>query len=189
MTGAAGFIGANLARRLVADGHDVHLLVRPSSDRWRLEALLDDTRVHEAELQDADAVAHVLRGVRPEWVFHLAAHDAYAPVTQAREAFATDVGGLANLLEGALGDGFDAFVNSGTSLEYGPKSSPPSETEWLDPRSVHAVARAAATLHCRQVALSEDAHVVTLRLYSVYGPWEQPRRLVPRLAVAGLGGR
>jgi nucleoside-diphosphate-sugar epimerase len=49
--------------------------------------------------------------------------------------------------------------------------------------------KAAATLHCRFVAQRDDIHVVTLRLYSVYGPWEEPGRLMPTLVARGIEGR
>ena len=49
--------------------------------------------------------------------------------------------------------------------------------------------KAATTLHCRFVAKRDDVHVVTLRLYSVYGPWEEPGRLMPTLVARGLEGK
>jgi dolichol-phosphate mannosyltransferase len=49
--------------------------------------------------------------------------------------------------------------------------------------------KAAATMHCRFVAQRDDLHVLTLRLYSVFGPWEEPGRLMPTLVARGLEGR
>ena len=71
VTGAAGFVGANLVRRLLADGHRVVALVRPGGDPWRLEGL--DVDVVEADVRDG-RVAGRLRAS----VFHLAAHGAYS---------------------------------------------------------------------------------------------------------------
>jgi dolichol-phosphate mannosyltransferase len=44
-------------------------------------------------------------------------------------------------------------------------------------------------MHCAHVARALDVHAVTLRLYSVYGPWEEPNRLVPKLIANGLDGK
>ena len=53
LTGATGFIGANLAHRLVHDGHEVHLLVRPADvdTRWRLSSIWNECHIHTVELQ------------------------------------------------------------------------------------------------------------------------------------------
>jgi dolichol-phosphate mannosyltransferase len=188
LTGASGFVGANLARRLLRDGHDVHLLLRPGRDRWRLAGIEGEVRLHDVALEDA-AVAEVVRGIEPDWVFHLAAYGAYPHQADLEMAASTNFGGTLNLAQACLAAGFEAFVNAGSSSEYGFKATAPAETEWLDPNSAYAVTKAASTLLLRHLAMSNDAHIVTLRLYSAYGPYEEPSRLIPTLVVEGLDGR
>jgi dolichol-phosphate mannosyltransferase len=79
-------------------------------------------------------------------------------------------------------------VNTGSSSEYGFQDHPPAETEPLEPNSHYAITKVAATLFCRYTARSSGAHIPTLRLYSVYGPYEEPTRLLPTLLVRGLRG-
>src|SRR5262249_8351750 len=81
-----------------------------------------------------------------------------------------------------------AIVNTGSSSEYGFKDHPPAESEPLEPTSVYGVAKAAATLLCTSVGRERGLPVTTLRLYSVYGEWEEPGRFVPALAEAALRG-
>ena len=97
--------------------------------------------------------------------------------------------GTSNLLEACLRHSFEVFVNTGSSSEYGLKDHAPTEDESIDPNSTYAVSKAAATMLCRLAAVRTGANVCTLRLYSTYGPWEEPKRLVPALAVEGLRGR
>jgi nucleoside-diphosphate-sugar epimerase len=85
--------------------------------------------------------------------------------------------------------GVERFINTGTSSEYGFKDDAPAEDAFLEPNSCYAVAKASATLFCRYVAQSQKFPAVTLRLYSVYGPYEEPNRLMPSLAVQGLTGQ
>jgi dolichol-phosphate mannosyltransferase len=101
----------------------------------------------------------------------------------------TNLVGTANLLEAAAAVGFEAFVNSGSSSEYGYKDHAPAEDELPEPNSIYAVAKAAATMYCRQRARRSGLPVTTLRLYSAYGPFEEAGRLVPRLITEGLRGR
>ena len=189
VTGASGFVGANLARRLLDEGHGVHLLLRANHNPWRLEDIRKDVAVYEADLTDREALQKAMNRARPEWVFHLAAHGAYPNQTDLDQMIATNIQGTANLLRAAERVGVEAFVNSGSSSEYGYKDHAPSEDELTEPNSHYAVTKVAATNLCRLAGQREGSHVVTLRLYSVYGPYEEPSRLVPTLIVQGLEGK
>lgn len=188
VSGASGFVGANVARRLLAHGHEVHLLLRPGFRTWRVDALRDRVHLESVDLAERERLARWLRDVRPHWVMHLAAHGAYPTQTDLPLMIRTNVEGTANLLFGALEAGCEAFVNSGSSSEYGVKGRPPREDALLEPNSDYAVTKASATLLCRSVARREGIHAPTLRLYSIYGPWEEPSRLWPTLIREALRG-
>ena len=188
VTGAGGFIGANLARRLCRDGYDVHLVVRPRGDRWRLEGLAEHAEIHEADLADAAAVRRLVSVVEPDLIFHAAAHGAYPTQSDLHRMLAVNVLGTVNLLGACLERGFSGFVHTGSSSEYGFKDHAPREDDYLEPNSDYAVTKAAATLYCRHVAVDRGVNVTTLRLYSAYGPWEEPTRLIPTLITRGLVG-
>ena len=188
VTGASGFVGANLALRLLADGHEVHLLLRPEFAPWRIEAFRDRVQLHRVDLTDGAAVQSLVAKIKPAWVFHLAAYGAYSQQADASAIVGTNVLGTANLLEACLKIGFEAFVNAGSSSEYGFKDHAPTENDFLEPNSRYAVAKASATLYCRHIAQHHGAPVTTLRLYSAYGPYEEPTRLLPTLIVRGLKG-
>ena len=187
VTGAGGFVGAVLARRLVTDGHDVHVLVRPHSDRWRLRDL--NAVVHEVDITDVHAVNAAVRSVRPSWIFHLAAYGAYEQQRQTDRMFEVNVRGTMNLVRAGLECGFRSFVHAGSSSEYETVDHAPREDERLQPGSDYAVTKAAATLYCQSVAEREDAPIATLRIYSAYGPYEEPTRFLPALVLEGLEGK
>jgi nucleoside-diphosphate-sugar epimerase len=187
ITGASGFIGANLARRLITEGHDVHLIVRPGHTLWRLDRI--ESPVHTAELGDAEAVRAAVRKIRPEWIFHLAVYGAYSHQENLEEMVHTNIAGTANVVEACLQSGFESFVNTGSSSEYGFQDHAPVESDLVRPNSVYAVTKAAATLYCGYAARRHGARIRTLRLYSVFGPWEEPSRLIPTLIVCGLNKR
>ncbi|MGH7763961.1 MAG: NAD-dependent epimerase/dehydratase family protein [Candidatus Dormibacteraceae bacterium] len=189
VTGGTGFVGSNLVRRLLAGGHDVSVLVRSVRDPWRLTDVSDKVRWIEAAIEDGAALRAILADSKPQWIFHLAAHGAYSWQVDSELILRTNVIGTANLIDASIEAGFDAFVNAGSSSEYGFKDHPPREDEPLDPTSPYAVGKAAATLYCTQAGRTNQAPVTTLRLYSVYGPWEDPRRFIPQLVARGLEGR
>lgn len=188
VSGAAGFLGANLVRRLLGDGCRVLALVRPGTDLWRLEGLREDVELVEVDLLDRQRVRDRLARARPEWVFHLAAHGAHPNQRDVPRILATNLLGAANLLDASEETDAEAFVHAGSSSEYGLKDHAPAESESLEPNSPYAVGKAAATMYCQRAAREHDSHVVTLRLYSVYGPWEDPDRLIPSLVTRALEG-
>jgi nucleoside-diphosphate-sugar epimerase len=188
VTGATGFVGACVARRLLRDGNEVHLLVRPQHQRWRIAEIERDVALHVADVNDRDAVTRLCAEVRPDWVFNLMAHGAYSNQTDADEIVRTNLMGTIHLLDAARAAGAEAFVQAGSSSEYGFKDHAPKEDEAIAPNSVYAVSKAAATHYGQMVARQHDMHVVTLRLYSVYGPFEEPTRFVPTLIRHALAG-
>jgi dolichol-phosphate mannosyltransferase len=168
VTGAGGFVGANLVRRLLAERARVTALVPPGSDSWRLGSL-------DVEVVEADVRESVPGGF--DVVYHLAAHGAYSWQDDAEAIYETNVRGTENALRAG-----ERVVVAGSSSEYGPKTHGPAEDEPLEPTSAYGAAKAAAT------RLALDRGAVVLRLYSAYGPWEDPNRLVPTLLARALAG-
>ena len=189
VTGGRGFVGANLVRRLLVDDHNVNLLLRPNGDNWRLESILSDLAVHSGDVCSAEDVSRIVAEVQPQWIFHLATYGAYSWQTDIHRIMETNIIGLLNLMEAAQQCGIEAFVNVGSSSEYGFKDHAPTETESLEPNSDYAVAKAAVSMLCRSLARRTEQQIVTVRLYSAYGPYEEPNRLIPQLVVKGLEER
>jgi nucleoside-diphosphate-sugar epimerase len=97
--------------------------------------------------------------------------------------------GTQALLEASAAVGVRVFVNTGSSSEYGFRDDPMSERDRIEPNSPYAIAKAAQSHLCLLAARQSSMTVVVFRLFSVYGPWEEPTRLIPTLlrrARAGL---
>lgn len=187
ITGATGFVGANVARGMVARGDEVHCLVRSSHRRWRIEQLRD-VQIHVAEMLDRTAVDALLSRTRPHAILHLATYGAYAAQAAIADCVRTNLESSVVLMDSAAAHGVERFINTGSSSEYGFQDHAPDEREPTEPNSLYAVTKAAATAYARHLALTARLHTTTLRLYSVYGPYEEPARLIPTLIVAGLRG-
>ena len=71
ITGATGYIGSNLARRLVTDGWDVSLIVRPGSSTQTIKKIAKYITLHEHD-GTTEGMISLVRNARPDIVFHLA---------------------------------------------------------------------------------------------------------------------
>jgi nucleoside-diphosphate-sugar epimerase len=187
VTGGAGFVGANLSRSLLTGGHDVTVAVRPDGDRWRLADIADEISVLPIDLEDAASLQETVVSERPDVIFHLAAHGAYSWQQDLSKMLAVNMRATQALLDAAVT--LDArLIHAGSSSEYGYKDHPPQETEITRPNSHYAVTKLGATNLCQLAADRHGICAVTLRLYSIYGPWEEPGRLMPTLVKAAQAG-
>jgi dolichol-phosphate mannosyltransferase len=187
VTGAGGFVGANLVRALLARGDQPEAIVRPGGDQWRLEDVRCELEVIPVDLDEADALTAVVIERRPEVVFHLAASGGYSWQRDLDAMLSVNVRATQTLLAAAREVGA-RVVHAGTSSEYGYRTSAASELDRLEPNSHYALTKAAATHLCRLAAATHGQVAVTLRLYSIYGPWEEPRRLMPTLVRTAAEG-
>jgi nucleoside-diphosphate-sugar epimerase len=186
ITGATGFVGANLVRRLLRDNHEIHALVRPLRPDWRIVDLANRIHRYAVDVTDRGQVRDLVHAVRPHWVFHLAAYGAYSQQKDAEQIVHTNIIGSMVLLEACADAGVESFIQAGSSSEYGWKNHAPSEEERIEPNSVYAISKAAATHYGQLLARQRNINAITLRLYSIFGPYEEPTRLIPTLLIHGL---
>ena len=189
ITGISGFVGANLARGLLKDGVEVYGLVRTSSDLWRLEGIEDKLHLHIGDLLDNASITAALNKARPDVLFHLGTYGTQPTQKDKETIIQSSLYSTIRLLDCAKKVGVGIVINTGSSSEYGTKDHPMREDELLEPNSYYAVGKAAQTLFCQQFAREEKLPIITLRLFSVYGPYEEPTRFIPTLVANTLANK
>lgn len=186
VTGGAGFVGANLCYRLVQLGAQVHVPLKKTTLLWRLQPLGSKVREHAVSLTDRTVLKDLVKAVKPRYVFHLAARGAYSDQDDVADIITGNLEATANLLVALKEIPLKGFVQAGSSSEYGFKRHPMRENELLEPVSFYAATKAAATHLAQVFSLREGVPAVTLRLFSAYGPWEEPKRLIPAIIARAL---
>ncbi|MDD5438727.1 MAG: GDP-mannose 4,6-dehydratase [Candidatus Omnitrophica bacterium] len=181
VTGSTGFIGSQLVRRLIKNGEKVHIILRKEARTWRINDILDKVTCHSSDLSDPGELATIVENVRPAVIYHLATNGAYSYQNEADKIIQTNILGTWNLLKAASRIDYELFINTGSSSEYGFKKLPMKETDLLEPASYYAATKSSQTLLCAHVAREEKKPIVTLRPFSVYGPYEEPTRFIPTL--------
>jgi nucleoside-diphosphate-sugar epimerase len=188
ITGSTGFIGANLARRCLKSGSDVYIMSRSTSDRWRIKDILAKVKDYKADLSDYERLETVLQKIRPDIVYHTAVYGGNSAQKDFRMIVESNLIGTANLINACKKVDLELFVNTGSSSEYGVKAAPMREDEPLGPVNDYGFSKAAATLYCQAAARNEGLPIVTLRLFSPYGSYEGPNRLISSAILACLRG-
>lgn len=170
LTGATGFIGSHLARRLLRDGHRVSLLVRPSS---RLEILAPELSRFAVRIYDGSyaSLEAALEQAQPQIVMHLAslfltrhrAEDIPA-LLEANLAFPTQ------LLEAMCQAGVKNFVNTGTSWQH-------YQDQPYSPVNLYAASKQAFEALLAYYAEAHGLRAVSLKLFDTYGPGDRRSKL------------
>jgi nucleoside-diphosphate-sugar epimerase len=186
ITGATGFIGSNLARRYLEQGAEVFINLRKTSDTWRIKDFLPEVNSVPVDITDYEKLREAIKNVRPDIIFHTATYGGSAEQKITERIIETNITGTVNLVRSCRDTGVRLLVNTGTSSEYGIKKSAMKETSLLEPVNEYGVAKAAATLFCQTYAVTDKLPIVTLRLFSPYGRYEQKSRLIPSVILAAL---
>ena len=184
--GASGFIGANLLRQLRAHRADV-VGTSSTAGAWRLEGLPGEAVIVGDLLIEQSLVA-LLDAVRPRTVFNCLAYGAYSFQTDSALIYRTNLDLTARLVEDLGRRGVHRYVHAGSSSEYGDDAAGPSEDQTLHPNSHYAVSKGAAAGLLYYAGRKLGFPGVNLRLYSIYGPYEDSSRLVPTVVLKALAG-
>lgn len=189
ISGASGFIGANLVRALLVRGDEVHVLSRPESSRWRLIQIKTKLKFHNTQISDEAAILRVVKNIQPEQVFHLAQFGGNAGENNLDLIQKVVIGGTRTLFEACSKvSSIKSIVNIGSSSEYGSKQSIMKEDMLLEPNTPYGCAKAWATMYGQYLAQEKKVPITTLRLFSVFGPWESPPRFMPSVILSCLYG-
>ena len=191
VTGAAGFIGSHLCRRLVAEGHEVVGLDDLSEGRLENLAGLAELRLDEGDIRDELAVRATIRGC--DVVLHHAARKSVERSLEDPLGFdQVNVGGTLTVLLAARDEGASVVFASSSST-YGDQERYPV-TEDVAPltRSPYAATKLAGEAYCRAAWMSYGVPTVALRYFNVYGPRQDPESryaaVIPRFTIACLTG-
>jgi len=186
ITGATGFIGSNLSRRYLEHGAEVYINIRKTSDTWRIKDILSDVHLVPVDIAEYQKLKDALKEVRPDFIFHTATYGGRTDQKNTEKIIDTNINGTVNLARSCRDIGVSLLVNTGSSSEYGLKKSAMKESFLLEPVTEYGASKAAATLFCQTYAIMNNLPIVTLRLFSPFGRYEQKSRLVPSVILAVL---
>ena len=179
VTGATGFIGSHLVRRLVSEGYDVGILKRKNSDLSRIRDIINLLVVYEADMREYSELSSAIGDFKPNIILHLVTYYAVEHKPDEIEVmFDTNVKGTINILEAAKENSVKYFINTSTCAVYEDLGRELSERDNIKPQNLYALSKLQAEEACSFYSDNYGLSVVTLRLFPPYGPADNERRLL-----------
>ena len=182
--GASGFIGTNIFRQVVKIRDDVFGTTFSGSG-WRLNEFPTSSILH-MNILDKEDIKDTLKKIKPKTIFDCCAFGSYPFETNYELIHKTNFTGLIDMFEIIEHSDVSSYIHAGTSSEYGLNSKEPFESAELVPNSQYAISKAAASAAIKYYGKIRKIPVLNLRLYSVYGPYEDSSKLIPVLCKESL---
>jgi len=188
ITGAGGFIGSQVVRKVLQEGHTVVTVFRPGESHDRLSDCLESVSAVHCDLRDGGAVRRLVREARPEIAIHLAWYVEPGKYWQAGENL--DCVRMTLSLARALSEaGCSKLVGAGTCAEYDWDYGFLSEnTTPLKPRSLYGICKNATRGILQAFCAQAGMGFAWTRFFYLYGPTEAKERLIPYVVLSLLKG-
>ena len=172
VTGGAGFIGSNLTRRLISEGHEV-VVVDDLSTGLISNVDQEKSTFRQVSITDGQALHTALKGC--ETIFHLAARGS-VPRSIKNPVATHDVNatGTLNVLEAARETGAHVIFSSSSSVYGRNMQLPKDESMWLGPMTPYAASKLAAEGYVQAYASAYKVPTTLLRFFNVFGPRQRP---------------
>ena len=187
VTGASGFLGANLLKLILIYRNDVIGISRYPRN-WRISEI-EESNFSILDLNNFQDVKFFVESYKPNTIFHLASYGSYSFENNKDLIIQTNFNSSVNLVNLLNKKGISAFINAGSSSEYGLNCSGPSEESKCLPDSTYAISKLAFSEYLQYLGRIDKFPCLNLRLYSVYGNFEDPSRLIPSILKAGTQGK
>jgi len=175
ITGGAGFIGSNIAERLLTLGEEVRIFDDFSTGKEEnLSEMINDVELIRGDLRDFETVSKAVSGM--DYVLHQGALPSVPrSIEDPINTGDVNTGGTLNILKASLEKGVKRVVYASSSSIYGNSPTlPKEETMPMNPLSPYAVAKMAAESYCRNYYGVYGLETVTLRYFNVFGPKQDP---------------
>lgn len=182
VTGADGFLGANLCKELLARGHDVVGAVLNRRGHTSLDALGVSVRLEYGDVLDVGYLRRILNAHEIEWVFHLAGVSIVRVAAQdPYRALLTNVAGTLNVLEACKCGPVKSVVVASSDKAYGDYGGEQyTEDLPLKPKGAYELSKALMDVLARAWAKLVEARITVTRCANLYGPGDLHwSRLVP----------
>ena len=191
ITGGAGFVGTNVARRLTIEGHQVAILDDLSTGTLK-NIDFPNIDFHEGSIQSIESIEKSARNA--DLLIHLAARGSVPrSIAEPLATHSVNATGTLNVMEVARRVGARVIFSSSSSVYGANTELPKTETMWASPLSPYAASKLAGEGYCAAYSESYGVPTTVFRFFNIFGPWQRPDHdyaaVIPRWIWAALNNQ
>lgn len=178
--GSSGFIGANVTHYFLENNEEVHVCLRNDSNTWRIKDLLEDLVIHNGDLSSKKDVESIILSTKPDVVINCSGIVAGFGVEDQDDVVQKNLINTINLANTCVKLNVDQLIDTGSAYECGISNNPIVGSDCSNaPIGLYGITKKAEREYINMIAKKFEKKYFTLRLFTPFGPFDSPIRLIP----------
>lgn len=187
ITGGSGFLGANLIHKLNKTNSQIHVILRPNTNEWRILKIKNKIKIHYVDIINEKRILEILKNINPTIIFHCATYGVNPSQTNFKKILETNIIGSTNIFSASRNiDNIKKIINIGSSFEYDSQKQPVKENDSVSPTTIYGISKAAQTNLAQYYSKNFGLPIVTLRIFTPYGRYDSQGRLFSDLMISAI---
>lgn len=187
--GSSGFVGSNVTRYFAKNNEEVHICLRKDSNIWRIKDLLNDISSHRGDLSSKNEIESIISSVRPDVVINCSGIVAGFGIEDQANVIQKNFINTVNLVNACVKMNVDRLINTGSAYECGFSNNPVTGNECSNsPIGLYGITKRAEREYIDMIAQKFERKYITLRLFTPFGSFDSPIRLIPYIILSLLNG-
>jgi nucleoside-diphosphate-sugar epimerase len=183
--GSSGFVGSNVTRYFLNTGEEVHVCLRTDSNTWRIKDFLENLVIHRGDLSSRSDIESVITSIKPDVVINCAGIVAGFGVGDQEGVIQKNFVNTVNLVNTCVKLNVNQLINTGSAYECGFSNNPISRHECSNaPIGLYGITKKAEREYIDMIAKKFEKKYFTLRLFTPFGPFDSPIRLIPYIILS-----
>ncbi len=189
LAGGSGFIGSNILHHFLERGEELHTLVRGTTDMWRISDVVNDVYLHKGDLSHEQQLRELLSEVKPDVVINCSGIVKGFSMVDQMGVIQGNFGNTVKIVNACVESNIDTFLNTGSAYECGFSPSPISEDNCQNtPIGLYGITKRAEREYVEMIARKYSRNYLTMRLFTPFGYYDSPHRLIPHIIISLLRG-
>ena len=188
--GSSGFVGSNVTRYFTNNGEEVHVCLRSNSNTWRIGDLLENLIIHRGDLSSKDNIESIISSVQPDVVINCTGIVAGFGLEDQEGVIQKNFVNTVNLVNTCVKLNVNQLINTGSAYECGFSNNPFVGSECSNaPIGLYGISKKAEREYIDMIAQKSEKKYITLRLFTPFGYFDSPIRLIPYIILSLVNTR
>jgi len=187
IAGGSGFIGSSVVRKFLKENAEVHILIRKTSNLWRLEDIKEQVNLHYGELSLQSDVEAVIKSIKPDVVINCSGIFRDVILDDQHDLIRSNLVNTINLVNVSLRSGVETLFNTGSAKECSFSNKPILVNRCNgSPIGLYGVVKRAERYYIDMISRNFGKSYVNFRLFTPFGFFDAPFRLIPHIILSLL---